>query len=494
VREDLRELVRPLDAASLADFDAAAGGGNASAVLRLNGTVGRLEGSRAVTVVGLPPETLARLEGWRRDHASRDRDELARLIEPDGSAELRGIPIPDDARELRLPVELTGDPIGVTASLATPEGDFATVDFGHATPGPRLVLRARIPEEARRGKLVGVAFRPPFRIEEPGASAGRAARGVLTAGRLELVGDERVRARFDDWIPTNPSVAAVVAGERTEFHFALTNLVRSRFRPRQPSDAGPIPVLATPRVAAAAGARSVVPVELGDQTLLGRVVAVVERFPTVDGEAVVADAELAATALNANEPGSARANEVWLDAPGDGASLAAALARPPFDALDVTTRTAVEDELRSDPLARAALLTLVTAALLALVLAVLGLLLGVVGDVRDERGELFDLEAQGAAPATLRRQVRLRAGIIAAVGVLGGAATGAVLSVLVTDLVRLTANAARPEPPLLLAVEWPLVALAVTAYALAAATLIGVATARAFRGPVPAASASGAGL
>jgi ABC-type lipoprotein release transport system permease subunit len=185
---------------------------------------------------------------------------------------------------------------------------------------------------------------------------------------------------------------------------------------------------------------------------------------------------------------------VWVDAPGDGGGVGAALARRPFDALDVTTRVDVEEGLRGDPLARAALLTLASAALVALVLAVLGLLLGVVADVRDERGELFDLEAQGAAPATLRRQVRLRAGIVAAVGVAGGAATGAVLSVLVTDLVRLTANAARPEPPLVLAVDWALVALAVAAYALVSAAVVGVATARAFRAPVPATSASGAGL
>jgi hypothetical protein len=494
VREDLRELVRPLDAASLEQFEAAAGGGEASAVLRLNGTVGRLEGPRGVTVVGLPAERLATLDGWRDDHAPRPQEELARLIEPGRPAALRGIAIPDGARELRLPIELTGDPIGVTASLATPDGAFVSLDLGQARRGTPLTLRAPIPPEARGGTLVGLAFRPPFRIEEPGASAGRAARGVLVTGRLQLVGDETVRAGFDDWIPTNPSVAAVVAGERTEFHFALTNLVRSRFRARQPSDEGPIPVLATPRVAAVAGARSVVPVELGDQTLLGRVVGVVERFPTVDGEAVVLDAELAATALNANEPGSTRPNEVWLDAPGDGGEFAASLARPPFDALDVTTRAEVEERLRGDPLARAALLTLATGALVALVLAVLGLLLGVVADLRDERGELFDLEAQGAAPTTLRRQVRLRAGIVAAIGVLGGAATGAVLSVLVTDLVRLTANAARPEPPLVLAVDWALIALAVAAYALVTAAVIGFATARAFRAPVPATSVSGAGL
>ena len=71
--------------------------------------------------------------------------------------------------------------------------------------------------------------------------------------------------------------------------------------------------------------------------------------------------------------------------------------------------------LRADPLARGALFTLAGTAAVALLLALLGLLLAVVGDVRDERGELFDLEAQGAAPSTVRAHLRLRALLVAVV-------------------------------------------------------------------------------
>ena len=71
--------------------------------------------------------------------------------------------------------------------------------------------------------------------------------------------------------------------------------------------------------------------------------------------------------------------------------------------------------LQADPLARGALLTLAGTAAVALLLALVGLLLAVVGDVRDDRGELFDLEAQGAAPATIRAHLRLRALLVAVV-------------------------------------------------------------------------------
>ncbi len=213
-------------------------------------------------------------------------------------------------------------------------------------------------------------------------------------------------------------------------------------------------------------------------------VGTVERFPSVDGEALVGDRDLLVTASNASTPGSADANEIWLDGI-DPRAFAGARADAPFDALAITTHAGVESRLRADPLARAALLTLACAALVALGLALVGLLLGVVTDLRDEGGELFDLEAQGAAPATLRAQVRLRAGIVAVVGLVGGIVTGAILGLLVVSLVRLTANAARPEPPLLVTVDWPVVVLAILAYAVAAALLVGIATARAFRSPAP---------
>jgi ABC-type antimicrobial peptide transport system permease subunit len=105
----------------------------------------------------------------------------------------------------------------------------------------------------------------------------------------------------------------------------------------------------------------------------------------------------------------------------------------------------------------------------------------VVTDLRDQAGAYFDLEAQGSAPPELRRQVRLRALLVAGVGVLGGLVTAALLSLVVVDLVRLTANAAAPQPPLVPAVAWPVVILAVAVYVVVAAVVVGAATASAFR-------------
>jgi ABC-type antimicrobial peptide transport system permease subunit len=146
--------------------------------------------------------------------------------------------------------------------------------------------------------------------------------------------------------------------------------------------------------------------------------------------------------------------------------------------------------LRSDPLARGALLTLAATAAVALFLALVGLLLAVVGDVRDDRGELFDLEAQGASPATIRTHLRLRALLVAVFGIIGGLALGAVLSALVISLVSVTAGSAKPEPPLLLSFDLPLLAAAAAGYVLVAALVVIAATSLRGRGPARAAESA----
>ena len=155
--------------------------------------------------------------------------------------------------------------------------------------------------------------------------------------------------------------------------------------------------------------------------------------------------------------------------------------------LDATVRTEVEEEARRDPLAQGTLLALIGTAAVALVLAALGLALAVRADLRDDSGEHFDLEAQGATPAFLRRVVRARAATVSLVGLVGGIATGLGLLLLVTRVVTVTARGGDAEPPLAVVVDPALVALGVALFAALAVVLVGAATRRAFsgeRGPV----------
>ncbi len=202
---------------------------------------------------------------------------------------------------------------------------------------------------------------------------------------------------------------------------------------------------------------------------------------------MIGDGDALAAVVNLARPGAARVNEVWLRV-GESSRVAAvdrALAAKPFNVLLIESRRALEADARRDPIAHGTLIALAVAAAVALLLALAGILLTVVGDLRDERGELFDLEAQGAAPSLLRRVVRLRAASIAVAGLAAGALTGVVLAAVVTDLVGLTARATAAQPPLVLAVDVLAVLGAAVIYVVVAAALVLGVTRRAFTAPTP---------
>ena len=127
-----------------------------------------------------------------------------------------------------------------------------------------------------------------------------------------------------------------------------------------------------------------------------------------------------------------------------------------------------------------------TAALTAIVLALLGLVLGAVSERRDEAARAVRPGSPGRGAAQPPSPARLRASLAGLAGAVGGVATGLLLSLLVVRFVELTANATAPEPPLQLAPDWPLIALAALAVALAAIACVAAATWHAFRGRVPA--------
>ena len=449
-KEDLSSLVPVLDAAPLARFSQL---GHAAPVLRLSGGLARVEAP--FTLDGLPPDELTRLR-WRSDNSSQPPSLLARRIA--FAAPLRGITL--TTRELAIPVHVHGDSITVAANIATPRGRFVRVPLG--TAAGTTTLHGRVP---LGGTLVALTFGVTNSGLHGAANGGTGAQSI-DRGTLEL------GRAFPGWIGTNGVQA--LGGNRISY--LVSPQLTSRFRARQLTDARPVPVLATPRIAAVAGPDGRLPLEVEGQPLTVRVVGKINRFPTAPGDAVVADGEAISTALNAEVPGSASTNEVWVSTRDLGA-----LARPPFNVLAVLTHAQVARELRSEPLARGSLLVLAAAAAVALALALLGVVLGLVADLRDEHGELFDLESQGARPTMLRRHLRLRALAVAGFGLAGGIVTGAILSALVVDLVVLTAGAARPEPPLRLALGWPAAGVGLALLAVLGGVCVAAITRGAFR-------------
>jgi hypothetical protein len=466
--EDLTKLIAVGSAAPLDRYQRL---GRATPVIRLSGDVSRFTGSSGFTLLGLPAGSIARIDGWRGDFSRSSRPQLARRLGTARPLTLAGRSL--RSRVLSGPISVRGADLAVTAAVQTPRGTFTTLRLGETAGRRHVLLRARVPPSARGGKLVALSFALTgtglHGVPNGGANVNPVARGTMTLG-----------ISLPAWRGAN----GISPLGRHRFRYAVTSEAPALVRAPQQTDGQPLRVIVSKRLAAAAGPGGIVPLDIEGQRVLARVVGTVSRFPSVQGDVVVADAGSLFQTMNAASPGAAAVDEIWLDAR-DPARTAHALRKPPFTSLQVDSQRAVEHGLAGDPLARGALYVLAGAAVAALALALVGLLLGLVADLRDESGELLDLEAQGATPATLRNHVRLRTVVIAGFALIGGLGAGAALVSLVVRLVSLTAEATSPEPPLALSLDWNVVGLALAAYLLAAALLALLATRTAFRGDAP---------
>lgn len=471
VREDLQNLVRVFDAAPLERFDELVeDGGAARPVLRVTGGGGRAERVSGVTVLGLDADAIENVGVWRDEWASGEGTaQLASLVRPDAQTDMRGIPLHDG----RIALEVGPGLVSFAAIVRSDDGSFRRVELGESRPRSSTVLTARAPENAL---LTNLEVLPPPRLIERGADAG-----VSFFDTISISGP--LARRLGDWVGVG---GAVVRPTRrgVSVRVPLTLLRGSGLRAPQPTDGSPPAVLVTPRLAElAGGVGEILPLQIGGGSVPVRVAGVVERFPGTSEESVVGDRVALRTAINTAAPGAARENEVWLDVATERLDqVTDALDRPPFRALDATARVDMEEEGRTDPLAHGTLLALIGTAAVALLLAALGLALAVRADLRDDTGEHYDLEAQGASPAFLRRVVRARAATLSAVGLVGGIATGLGLLLLVTRVVTVTAHGGDAEPPLAVVVDPTLVLAGVVAFAAVAALLVGGATRRAFAG------------
>jgi hypothetical protein len=432
-------------------------------VLRLSGNV-----SSGTTFSFLGLGSLSDVGGWRSDFAARPARELAAAIAPHRDTALRTTTLPR-GRMFTVAVHAKGDDVSVRAIFRSSLGDYESIPLGHTRSGHTVMLRGRIPFARASLAQVELDLRNGGRNSANGGTGLQpAAKGVLRFGTPRVDG-RSVAAAFASWTGTGG-----ISGTSARLGYVLTPDRTGRFRPRQPTDGSALRVLATPQVAAAAGPHGIIPLQIEGELVAARIVGVIKRFPSIVGDAVIADRVTAATMLDTRSPGLGTTDELWLNTG----------RRPSVPQLALQSRADTLARLQADPLARGALLTLAGTAAVALLLALVGLLLTVVGDMRDDRGELFDLEAQGASPATIRAHLRLRALLVAVFGIVGGLALGAVLSAVVISLVSVTAGSAEPEPPLLLSLDLPLLAAAAAGYVVLAALLVTLATA--VRGRAPA--------
>jgi len=488
-------LVTPLDAAPLDRFERLAPGVAAFPIVRRGADlIGLGSAVQSATVLGVPSRALAAMR-WRSDFSSVPQASLARRLGTDASLRLDGPVIPADVETVALRAHLRGAPLGLDLVARDAFGRIEVIPLGKATQGSND-LTARIPRE-RQGsaprRFIGLQLYLPGRAKNWFLHVAHERRDVSApAGSLRLgpltISSPTTHAPLTDWQGwiTRGRASAVVSTGRILYSFPEVQTIV--VRPHQPVDGRRLNAIVSPLVADAAGSDGYITLRLFDSSVHVRIVATATRFPTVskDEQFVVVDGTGLSSVVDADAPGTATPLELWLSVPGrSDAAVMQDLGRPPFSDLDLTSRRDLLEQRTRDPLARAIGYTLQVAALLALALAVIGVWVTLLGELRDERGDFFDLEAQGVGPSTLRWHLRLRTYALFIFGVVGGLLLGVVLARLVASLVHISVTAAAPDPPLIFEPGWTSVVLTLAVFAAAAGLAAELSVRHAFRSDTP---------
>jgi hypothetical protein len=471
----------PLQVAPLSHWRALAGG-PVLAVRRTEASYPRGGQTITETALGIPAAGLDLIHGWRASDARAPLRVLARRLVAAGPLRKPGPILPSGARRLVIPAVSPAGAVEVTADLRSGDGLVDQVPLGAASPTP-ATLGAPIP--AGHWELESLELDQPTGVQAltahqngEGPTAAPTTSGPVRLGRPAVLdGRHRRLAGLDVGGWTAVGAARPVSSARGGLvvRFASSG-EPGVLRPPQPSDRRALPVLADPQTAAAAGPHGSLPLTVDGQPMRARVVGVLRRFPTLPAGGagfVIADEATLAAALEAEQPGQGRPDELWLSSDHLG-RLRAALAGGSLAQLQSAFRVDIERELRDDPAARAVLGTLVAAAAVSLALALAGVQAVLLGSVRDARLER-DLAGLGIGPRGLKAELRMRLATAALTGTLGGI----VVAILLTGLtVAGVGSVLGTTTPAVIAVVpvgglalWALVALGALALAAWVATI-----------------------
>ena len=222
------------------------------------------------------------------------RGPSSRRIAPTAPVGLRSVPLPPG--RLTLPLTANGL-VRVRAAIETPDGGFQFVPVPGPQPGGRLLgLSFDLEDTAWSGRRSPAKAR--IRSGRSPSDCGRRAwtgsrsRSTSRHGRAPAYGRRRVPLGSPPLPrhvrPATPLPAQAAAGRE------------GRARRRVTGDR------------CGSGPSSLLPVDVEGTPVLTRIVGTANRFPSIDGDFVVAERGTLATAMNADRPGTAVTNEIWL--------------------------------------------------------------------------------------------------------------------------------------------------------------------------------------
>lgn len=386
-------------------------------------------GSR-VDILGIDPAVLPTLPGWRADFSPTPVTELANRLkvdEPPGGWAVTGHRLPEGSTELDLRFRYRGESLRLDAIVWTEDGDSTRIPLGTVRDGMTRAT-APLPKSAIGGWLTTLVFYNDRIVAGTGHQHGVFRSSVRFDGLDGLVDDREIPLEIF-------TVAAAI------------------IRAPQVTDGMVLPAVVSPDLAAEARADGTLDLHVGSGTIPIRVVGTADRVPTVvsdDPRFVIVPLDPFIVAVASAVPGSGRPSEMWVSVPDPQrqADVRAALAKPPFRFAQVAARSDLIAAQAADPLSQAIVWAQVVAALAGLTLSIGALVMGAVTDLRDERGELADLEAQGVPPSALRWHALARTAWLAIGGSIAGLIAGVGLAVVVTGALAIDAQGNLPIPPL----------------------------------------------
>ncbi len=346
---------------------------------------------------------------------------------PEGGWQVTGHRLPARERMLDIRFRYEGAPTRLDAVVRTDGGDAVNIPLGTIRDG-MTAANAPLPDSAIGGQLTALIFRNDQLI------AGPQHQGELTTATVAFDG-------LDGLVDAEPIDLEV---------FTVSSVV---IRAPQAIDGVVLPAIASPNVARDARADGSLDLHVGDGVVPVRIVGTASWAPTIadaNPRFVILPYEPALAAVAAALPSGGRPTEMWISAPSPArlAEVRTALGHAPFRFAEVTSRAELLAEREGDPLAQAIVWALVVAAIAGLTLSVGALVLGALTDLRDERGELADLEAQGVPPSSLRWHALARTAWLAIGGSVAGLAAGLALAVILTGALAIDAEGRPPIPPL----------------------------------------------
>ena len=405
--------------------------------------------NRQFTLVGIDAGAIGALKGWRPDFSPSTPAALGSAIALDGAWNLTTQPLPAGAREVGIDVTYSGDPIKLQVIVEEDDGAVRYIPIGELKPGAQHMsgalfssseLEQITPAQPTGWSIVGLLAMNGGPAGGGGPEQGHRQQGDATIAGLASIVD-----------PSKP-VHLDVSG-------AGNQLIRAPAR----TDGLVLPAIVSPDLVSDVDASGNLLVLIGSSLDLRlKPVGTTSLFPSIvdPGRVVIVDLAPLELAMNAHDPGTGMPNQVLLATPNDArtADVVASLGRDPFPQLVIQSRPAIEEQRANDPFALGIVWGLAVGAIAGLLLSFLGVLLATAADLRDERGELWELEAQGTTPRSLTSLVVLRTVALCAFGTVVGVALGVLLGWFVASSVGVGGEGAAPMPALVLVAPWAVIA------------------------------------